>query len=139
VNFFGVGLLEILLILVIALLVVGPHRLPETAAQLGRTVRTIRRYAGEVTSQVREELADLEAEYEAMKKEAEHTRQSIGEATSVIESEAKTIEEDIDRSATDINRTIQGEPSSPAPTSNPDSPDEEKPVNVVPLDRRDQR
>ncbi len=39
---FGLGITEILLILTIALLVLGPEKLPETARQLGRMVGNFR-------------------------------------------------------------------------------------------------
>ena len=41
-GFIGVGPLEIAVILVIALLVLGPQRLPETARALGRGMRELR-------------------------------------------------------------------------------------------------
>lgn len=40
---FGLGLSEIALILVVALIVFGPDKLPEVAKTLGRTVGTFRR------------------------------------------------------------------------------------------------
>ncbi len=44
---FGIGLTEILLILVVALLVVGPKKLPELARALGRGLAEFRRTADE--------------------------------------------------------------------------------------------
>ena len=53
---FGVGLGEATVLLVIALLVVGPERLPGYAQQLGRLVREGRRMAMGLREQVREEI-----------------------------------------------------------------------------------
>jgi len=44
---FGIGLTEILLILVVALLVVGPKKLPELARSLGRGLAEFRKTADE--------------------------------------------------------------------------------------------
>jgi Tat protein translocase TatB subunit len=44
---FGIGLTEILLILVVALLVVGPKKLPELARTLGRGLAEFRKTADE--------------------------------------------------------------------------------------------
>ncbi|MBI2877885.1 MAG: twin-arginine translocase subunit TatB [Candidatus Tectomicrobia bacterium] len=45
---FGLGLQELLVILVIALLVVGPKRLPEIARTLGRSFAEFRRTSDEI-------------------------------------------------------------------------------------------
>jgi Tat protein translocase TatB subunit len=58
-DFFGIGLGEVLLILVIALIIWGPKRLPEIARTMGRTVRTLRKATHDLTSQVTREL-DIE-------------------------------------------------------------------------------
>ncbi|MFC5998050.1 twin-arginine translocase TatA/TatE family subunit [Quadrisphaera sp. GCM10027208] len=47
---------EFLVLLVVVLLVVGPERLPDYAAQLGSFVRRLRRMALDAREQVREEL-----------------------------------------------------------------------------------
>ena len=44
---FGLGFGELLLILIIALLVLGPKRLPQLARQLGRGIREFRSAASE--------------------------------------------------------------------------------------------
>ena len=60
----GVGAMEALLVLVVALIVVGPHRFPEIARQGGRWFRIARRYASEVTSDVRGAMEELQSEIE---------------------------------------------------------------------------
>ena len=42
-DFFGIGFGEVLLILMLALIIWGPRRLPEIARTLGRTVRALRK------------------------------------------------------------------------------------------------
>jgi len=55
-DFFGIGLGEVLLILVLALIIWGPKRLPGIARTLGRTVRTLRKATNDFTSQVTREI-----------------------------------------------------------------------------------
>ena len=59
-----VGLLELAVIAVIAILVFGPDKLPDPARQAGRMARQVRRMANNARDELREELgpeyADLE-------------------------------------------------------------------------------
>ncbi|MFT5430125.1 MAG: TatA/E family protein of Tat protein translocase [Myxococcota bacterium] len=49
---FGLGAWEIGLILLVALIFVGPKKLPEVAAQIGRTVRDLQRTANDFTREI---------------------------------------------------------------------------------------
>ncbi|MEX2228102.1 MAG: twin-arginine translocase TatA/TatE family subunit [Dehalococcoidia bacterium] len=64
-NVFGVGAGEALLVLVIALMVVGPGRFPEIAREAGRWYRLARRYSTEVMADVRAAVDELESEVTA--------------------------------------------------------------------------
>jgi TatA/E family protein of Tat protein translocase len=55
-DLFGMGPLEILLILVVALLVFGPERLPEIGRTIGKTVRAFRKTAFDLTAQMTKEI-----------------------------------------------------------------------------------
>ena len=61
---FGVGLMEISVIVVVAILVFGPDRIPDLARQAGQIARQVRRMANNARDELRAELgpeyADLE-------------------------------------------------------------------------------
>ena len=61
-ELFGIGLPELFLIMVLALVVIGPERLPEVAGQVGRTVADLRRQATELTSEFQHSLQDASRE-----------------------------------------------------------------------------
>jgi Tat protein translocase TatB subunit len=58
---FGIGPQELLLILVIALIVVGPRRLPEISRSIGKGLREIRKAQDEVRKTIQVNLDDDEA------------------------------------------------------------------------------
>ena len=70
----GVGAMEALLVLVVALIVVGPHRFPEIARQGGRWFRVARRYASEVTRDVRGAVEELQSEIDEEREELRSIR-----------------------------------------------------------------
>ena len=53
---FGIGLPELAVIMLVAIFVFGPERLPEFARQAGRMVRQVRNLANSAQNQLREEL-----------------------------------------------------------------------------------
>ncbi len=55
-DFFGIGMGEVLLILVVALIIWGPRRIVEIGRTLGKIVRTLRNASSNLTAQVTREL-----------------------------------------------------------------------------------
>ena len=54
---FDVGISEIMVIAVVALIVLGPEKLPKTARTLGHLFGRLQRYVGEVKADINRELA----------------------------------------------------------------------------------
>jgi len=63
---FGIGMPELLLILAIALVVIGPKKLPDLAKSLGRTLREFKKATSEFkdTLQIDEDLSDVKKAFD---------------------------------------------------------------------------
>ena len=57
-GFSGIGIWEILLILIVALIVLGPSRLPEIARTLGKTLRALKKASADLTATITRELEE---------------------------------------------------------------------------------
>ncbi len=114
-NVFGIGLPELVLVLIIAVIVVGPQRLPEVAVQLARAIRYLRGYATDATAQIRAELDDLTKEYDQVRKELQEFRQVISKDVSSVVSQ-------VDRALQDSQPIIEpsGEPPPEKRQTQPD-------------------
>ena len=103
-NLFGVGASEALLVLVLALVVVGPQRFPEVARQAGRWFKLARRYTDEVMKDVRAAVSEIEQE---VNDETSDLR-SIGD----LGGDLQAIREDVDAvrtdAATDAKAAVSG-------------------------------
>jgi sec-independent protein translocase protein TatA len=67
---FGIGLPELVVILAVALIVLGPQRLPEVARMLGRAYGQLRRASEEFQNTIRQDLAALERQEDANRNKA---------------------------------------------------------------------
>ena len=67
---FGVGLPELFVILAVALVVLGPQRLPEVARMLGRAYGQLRRASEEFQQTIRQDLAALERQEDVNRNKA---------------------------------------------------------------------
>ena len=68
-DFFGIGTLELILILIVLLIVVGPARLPEVAGAIGKGIRKFRAATTELSrdfKEMAEEVKDTENEVNSM-------------------------------------------------------------------------
>jgi TatA/E family protein of Tat protein translocase len=84
--------MEVMVILIVALIIFGPGKLPEVAGQAGKMVRDFRRATRELTSEFQESIDDVQATMGEMKatvtdlqRETEAIAQSIPESLDVSE------------------------------------------------------
>ncbi len=59
-NFFGIGLPEMTVIFVVALLVFGPKKLPEIGRSLGKALRGFQEASNEFQTEFKRETAQIE-------------------------------------------------------------------------------
>lgn len=88
-EFLGVGYQELLLVMVVALIFVGPERMPAVAYQIGRAVRQMQRYARAVRDEFSEEISYVEEQYKTIKGEVDVTAQSLRNQQKKLEAEMK--------------------------------------------------
>jgi sec-independent protein translocase protein TatB len=107
-NILGMGPAELLLIFIIALIVLGPGKLPELARTLGKALRELRRMSLEVTAEFAKELRDMEAISSEVKETTEEIKQAADIKRTLVESLEPALnagEEEEPRSS-DVQETI---------------------------------
>lgn len=87
--FGSIGSLEILLILVVALLVVGPKRLPQVARTLGKTFGEFKRMTGDVQRTITAEVDRVERQERTQKAKRELMPEESRPKAKAAEAEAK--------------------------------------------------
>ncbi len=73
---FGIGMPELIIILVIALIVIGPQKLPDIAKSLGKGLAEFKRATEDLKQNIDEE-SRLHAEKEALAKTDSENQQAI--------------------------------------------------------------
>jgi sec-independent protein translocase protein TatB len=93
-NVFGVGPLELIVILAVALIFVGPERLPRLAADLARTIRDIRKYTASLAAEFNDVVKEIEQETQADVAEWKEIGEGLAGATKSVSDELKGAQAD---------------------------------------------
>jgi Tat protein translocase TatB subunit len=80
---FGIGLPELIVIMVVALLVVGPSKLPELARSLGKTFQEFRRMADDVKQTLEEDITDSQTSSEQQVENKEEAEKKASDTETV--------------------------------------------------------
>lgn len=96
---FGIGITEIIIILVVALLVVGPKKLPELAKTLGKTMAEFRKTADDIKESIYQDESTVEAD----SKRAEELRKTSKTAYPV-----DPVDDDESQNPEEINPVSKG-------------------------------
>ena len=111
---FDIGFSEIVVIAVVALIVIGPERLPKVARTLGHMFGRLQRYVNEVKADINremelDELRKLRSEVQTAARDIE---QSVTHAAREMESGVRSVESELNQA---------GNPSPAENTSSPSS------------------
>ncbi|MEE9277917.1 MAG: twin-arginine translocase TatA/TatE family subunit [Dehalococcoidia bacterium] len=97
-DFFGIGILEVLAVLLLIAIVFGPNRLPEIAGQFGRAIRELREYARDFRDEYLTDFEEIKEEYLEVRHELRETdaslREELREAEADIRSAVRDAEAD---------------------------------------------
>jgi sec-independent protein translocase protein TatB len=112
VDILGIGFAELLFIMVIAMMVFGPRRLPEIASKAGKILRDLRQMSQGLLTEWQREL-NAEAYMEELKK----TQQELSE----IKADLTQAQKSVSRGTSDVVREISNVPKI-QPESTPPKP-----------------
>ncbi len=107
---FDIGFTELMVVGVVALIVIGPERLPRVARTAGHLIGRLQRYVADVKADI-----SREAEFDELRKAKDEVQQAASEFES-------SMNEDLRKAETDLNRSVaeaagESEPEAPAPAA----------------------
>ena len=94
---FDIGFSELLVIGVVALIVIGPEKLPRVARTVGHLLGRMQRYVADVKADINKEI-----ELEELRK----MRDSMHKAASDIQT---SVDQEMNKTADDLNKAVEGE------------------------------
>src|SRR6266849_9132105 len=94
---FDIGFSELLVIGLVALIVIGPEKLPRMARTLGHLAGRLQRYVADVKADINREI-----ELEELRK----MRDSMQQAASNFES---SVQSEVSKTETELNKAVAGE------------------------------
>lgn len=107
---FDIGFTELMVVAVVALLVVGPERLPRVARTAGALLGRLQRYVADVKADINREV-----ELEELRK----MKDTVQQAASEFET---SMNEDLRKAETDLNRSVAEAGGEPAAETAPETP-----------------
>lgn len=115
---FDVGFSEILVIAIVALIVIGPERLPKVARTLGHLFGRMQRYVNDVKADIQREM-----ELEELRKLQSTVQDAARNIENTIHKELNETESLLDKSVADLDAKPESPPeSAPATDPSPASP-----------------
>ena len=135
-NFFGVGPAELIVILVVALVFVGPERLPKLAADLARTIREIRKYTGSLAAEFNEVIQEFEKDTAAEKSTWKEIETGITGAAKSVTDAVRDVRAEVQGAKTDAAAVTPASNGATANDAAADAPAKWADIPSVPPEAR---
>jgi len=112
---FDIGFSEMMVIAVLALIVIGPERLPRVARTLGHLAGRLQRYVADVKADINREveLDELRKMRDSMQQAASSFESSVSEEISKASTEVAKVEGELNATAASLDKPQ--EPAKPTP------------------------
>ncbi len=113
---FDIGFSELLVIGVVALIVIGPQKLPRVARTVGHLLGRMQRYVSDVKADINREI-----ELEELRK----MRDSMQQAATDIQS---SVDQELNKTADELNKAVEAKPEAtkPEPAGTAEKPAQEQ-------------
>ena len=123
---FDIGFSELIVIGVVALVVIGPERLPKVARTAGLLLGRLQRYVNDVKADISREM-----QLDELKKLQAEVQESARNFERSITGEVQAIEQSVNQTIDSIKTDIQASGTSPdeAPAADTQEPDASLPVD----------
>ena len=115
---FDIGFSELLVIGVVALVVIGPEKLPRLARTLGHLAGKLQRYVSDVKADINREI-----ELEDLKKMRDSMQQAASDFQTSVTSEVSKTEAELNKTGDELNKALEGQPAEAAKPAEPAKPD----------------
>jgi sec-independent protein translocase protein TatB len=127
---FDIGFSELLVIGIVALIVIGPQKLPRVARTAGHLLGRLQRYVADVKADINREieLEELRKMRDSMQQAASEMKQAASDVQSAVDSE-------LTKTAHELNRAAAGAPpesAAPATEAAKDEAPKAEPATVEP-------
>ena len=123
-----IGWGELVVILLIALLVLGPEKLPQVGRFLGKTIRSVKKYVHEATQELDEidDFKEIRSDVEGIQKDLRSMGRNLEKS---VTEDAETLEKDIDSAAAEIRTAVEETPAdnTAGPEPEPEEPESQDP------------
>jgi sec-independent protein translocase protein TatB len=110
---FDIGFSELMMIAVIALVVIGPERLPRVARTLGHLAGRLQRYVSDVKADINREieLDELRKMRDQMQQAASGFESSVKSGLAAAESEVNQLTSDAEKALQDPKPVVEEKPA----------------------------
>jgi sec-independent protein translocase protein TatB len=107
---FDLGFSELMVIALVALIVIGPERLPRVARTLGHLAGRLQRYVADVKADINREV-----EFDELRKMGESVREAASEVETSVRSE-------LNKTESELNAAAEGKAEAAVPPAPSDAP-----------------
>ena len=113
---FDIGFSELLVIGIVALIVIGPQKLPRVARTVGHLVGRLQRYVADVKADINREI-----ELEELRKMRDSMHQAASEMQQAASDMQSAVDSELTKTADDLNKSLAGA-APQAPATAPEAP-----------------